>query len=86
MFEREAKLEIVPISGTLRVSVKPQPNLILTLLEITVGLFFTAVAIKQWSTLSWLMRTLFVWGDVSTIVALCIRYPGQKRSSSLPRK
>ena len=40
MFEREAKVEILPVSGTLRVSVQPQPNLVLMLLDMAAGLVF----------------------------------------------
>lgn len=86
MFEREAELDILPISGTLRVSVHPLPNIILALLEIASGLVFWTVTIKQWPTLSWLMRAFFIWGDASTVIALMYQVSGSEEIEFGPQK
>ena len=78
MFERESKVEILPVSGTLRVSIQPRPNLVLMLLDVAAGLLFWSVTIKQWATLSLVMRALFIWADLSTIVALLYQLSGSE--------
>ena len=75
-FEREAKVEILPISGMLRVSIQPQPNFVLMLLEVAVAILFWTMTVRQWSSMSLLERGFFIWGDVSTVVAFLYQLSG----------
>lgn len=79
VFERGAKVEILPISGVLRVTIEPQPNLVLLLLDVAVGVVVWAMTIRQWSHLSLLMRGFYIWGDVSTVLASLYQLSGFER-------
>ena len=78
-FEREARVEILPISGVLRVTIQPQPNFILMLLEVAVAVLFWTITVRRWSSMSLLERGFYVWGDVSTLIAFLYQLSGSEQ-------
>ena len=79
VFEREARIEILPISGMLRVTIQPQPNFILMLLEVAVAVLFWTITVRRWSSMSLLERGFYVWGDVSTVIAFLYQLSGSEQ-------
>ncbi len=86
MFEREARVEILPISGMLRVTIQPQPNFILMLLEVVGAVLFWTMTVRRWSSMSLLERGFFIWGDVSTVLAFLYQLSGSEQIEFDPQK
>jgi hypothetical protein len=85
-FEREAKVEILPISGMLRVTVVPRPSSALMLIEIAAAFVFGAITVRQWSSMSFLMRAFYIWCDVSTLLAFLYQLSGFEQIEFGPEK
>jgi hypothetical protein len=85
-FEREAKVEILPISGMLRVTIQPQPNFVLMMAEVAIAVLFWTTTVRTWSSLSLLERGFFIWGDISTVVAFLYQISGSEQIEFEPQK
>jgi hypothetical protein len=60
----------------LRVSIQPQPNFVLMLLEVAVAVLFWTMTVRLWSDMSLVERGFFIWGDVSTVIAFLYQLSG----------
>ena len=78
MFGREPKVEVLAVSGALRITVQPQTSILLLLLEAVGIVTFWGITIRQWSSLSLLMRAIFIWADISTVLGLFYQLSGSE--------
>jgi ethanolamine utilization protein EutA (predicted chaperonin) len=76
LFDRSAQVDIVAVSGGVRVAIQPQPNAPLLLFEGIGIIFFAGITVHQWPHLSWLTRVFFVWGDIAGIIAWLYQLSG----------
>lgn len=76
IFDRTAKVEIMAVSGAVRVTIQPEPNALALVVEAAGIILFGAYTAHQWHHLSLLMRTFYVWGDITGIIAWLYQLSG----------
>lgn len=74
----EAKVEVLAVSGMVRVTVQPQASILILLLEALGILIFWGVTIQRWTRFSLLMRAIFVWADISAVIGLFYQLSGSE--------
>jgi hypothetical protein len=78
MFSTQANVEVVSISGTVRVTIQPAFGLLLILLEIVATLLVAVFAFRSWPEVSLLICILLVWGLGAAIIGTIYIFPGSE--------
>ena len=67
--KRQRAVEIVALSGTLRVTINPRPAWVLLFIEALVAIVFGAMVFRGWGSMVLGYRILFVWAVASAVIA-----------------
>lgn len=66
---RQRAVEIVALSGTLRVTINPRPAWVLLFIEALVAVVFGAMVFRGWGSMALGYRILFAWAVASAVIA-----------------
>ena len=77
-FKRQRAVEIVALSGTLRVTVNPRPAWVLLFIEGIVAVVFGGMVFRGWGSMALGYRILLAWAAVSAVIACFYQLSGSE--------
>ena len=77
-FKRQRAVEIVALSGTLRVTVNPRPAWAPLFIEALVAVFFGVMVFRGWGSMALGYRILLVWAAASAVIAWFYQLSGSE--------
>lgn len=78
VFKRQRAVEIVALSGTLRVTINPRPPWGFLFIEAFVAVAFGVMVFRGWGSMAVGYRILFAWAVASAVIALFYQLSGSE--------
>jgi hypothetical protein len=78
LFKRQRAVEIVALSGTLRVTVNPRPAWVLLFIEVVVAVVFGVMVFGRWGSMALGYRILLVWAEASAVISWFYQLSGSE--------